>query len=59
MPPPEAGAPANYSNATPQPDGTLILDVVDMRTHKLVFRGTATGHPSLASLSRIRAGRPL
>lgn len=37
-----AGAPANYSNATPYPDGTLILDVVDLRTKKLVFRGTGT-----------------
>ena len=37
-----AGAPANFSNSTPYPDGTLILDVVDMRTKKLVFRGTGT-----------------
>lgn len=37
-----AGAPANFSNVTPYPDGTLILDVVDMRTKKLVFRGTGT-----------------
>jgi len=37
-----AGAPANYSNSTPYPDGTLLLDVVDMHTKKLVFRGTGT-----------------
>ncbi|HEY2775370.1 MAG TPA: DUF4136 domain-containing protein [Candidatus Binatia bacterium] len=36
------GAPNNYSNATPYPDGTLLLDVVDMRTKRLVFRGTGT-----------------
>lgn len=36
------GAPNNFSNATPRPDGTLILDVVDMHTQKLVFRGTGT-----------------
>jgi hypothetical protein len=37
-----SGAPNNFSNATPYPDGTLLLDVVDMRTQKLVFRGTGT-----------------
>ncbi len=37
-----SGAPSNFSNATPYPDGTLILDVVDMKTKKMVFRGTGT-----------------
>jgi len=36
------GSPTNFSNATPYPDGTLILDVVDMKTKKMVFRGTGT-----------------
>ncbi|MFN2425899.1 MAG: DUF4136 domain-containing protein [Candidatus Binatia bacterium] len=36
------GMPANVANTSPYPDGTLLLDVVDMRTRKLVFRGTGT-----------------
>lgn len=37
-----AGAPGRYTNTDPYPDGTLILDVVDLHTRKLVFRGMAT-----------------
>ena len=36
------GMPANLANTSVYPDGTLLLDVVDMRTKKLVFRGTGT-----------------
>jgi hypothetical protein len=34
------GMPANLANSTKYPDGTLILDVVDMKTNTLVFRGS-------------------
>lgn len=40
------GVPANLANATPYPDGTLVLDVVDLHTKKLVFRGTGTAMAS-------------
>jgi hypothetical protein len=36
------GIPANIANTTKYPEGTLILDVIDVKTHTLVFRGTAT-----------------
>jgi hypothetical protein len=36
------GMPANLSDSTRYPEGTLVLDVVDMKTEKLVFRGTGT-----------------
>lgn len=36
------GMPANLANSTKYPEGTLLLDVVDMKTHTLVFRGSAT-----------------
>jgi hypothetical protein len=36
------GIPANLANTTKYPEGTLILDVIDVKTHTLVFRGTAT-----------------
>lgn len=36
------GAPTRYTNTDPWPDGMLILDVVDLHTRKLVFRGMAT-----------------
>jgi hypothetical protein len=38
-----AGAPANFANAGTYGDGTLVLDFVDARTHKLVFRGVGRG----------------
>lgn len=36
------GMPANLYDATRYPEGTLVLDVVDMKTEKLVFRGRGT-----------------
>lgn len=38
-----ATAPRTYTNVSQYTEGTLILDFVDARTHKLVFRGVATG----------------
>jgi hypothetical protein len=35
------GAPSTYQNTTKVTEGTLVLDVVDTHTDKLVFRGTA------------------
>jgi hypothetical protein len=35
------GMPANLANSTKYPEGTLLLDVVDIKTDTLVFRGTA------------------
>jgi hypothetical protein len=37
-----SGAPATYTSVSQYTEGTLILDVVDTRTKKLVFRGAAT-----------------
>ena len=37
-----AGAPRTYTHVSNYNEGTLILDVVDTRTKKLVFRGTGT-----------------
>lgn len=37
-----AGAPRTYTDVSQYTEGTLILDVVDTSTQKLVFRGTAT-----------------
>ena len=37
-----AGAPSTYQDTTKITEGTLVLDVVDTHTGKLVFRGTAT-----------------
>jgi hypothetical protein len=37
-----SGAPNSYSDAAQYTEGTLIVDVVDTRTDKLVFRGTGT-----------------
>lgn len=37
-----AGAPRTYVDVTAYTEGTLVLDVVDTRTKKLVFRGTGT-----------------
>lgn len=38
-----AGAPYNYTDVSQYTQGTLILDFVDSKTQKLVFRGIATG----------------
>jgi hypothetical protein len=38
-----AGAPRTYTDISQYTEGTLILDFVDAKTHKLVFRGTGTG----------------
>jgi hypothetical protein len=38
-----AGAPQTYSDISQYTEGTLILDFVDAKTKKLVFRGTGTG----------------
>jgi hypothetical protein len=37
-----AGAPRTYTDVNNYTEGTMILDVVDMHTKKLVFRGTGT-----------------
>jgi hypothetical protein len=37
-----AGAPTTYVDVNQYTEGTLILDAVDARTKKLVFRGTGT-----------------
>ena len=37
-----AGAPSTYVDVSAYTQGTLILDVVDTHTKKLVFRGTGT-----------------
>lgn len=37
-----AGAPRTYVDVDQYTEGTMILDAVDTRTKKLVFRGTAT-----------------
>lgn len=37
-----AGAPRTYTDVHNYTEGTLILDFVDTRTNKLVFRGTGT-----------------
>ena len=36
------GAPTTFTDVTKYTEGTLVLDVVDTHTNKLVFRGTAT-----------------
>ena len=36
------GAPSTYQDTSKYTEGTLVLDVVDSHTGKLVFRGTAT-----------------
>ena len=37
-----AGAPVTYVDVSNYTEGTLILDVVNTHTKKLVFRGTGT-----------------
>lgn len=37
------GAPYYYTDVSQYTQGTLILDFVDAKTHKLVFRGVGTG----------------
>jgi Domain of unknown function (DUF4136) len=37
-----AGAPRTYADVSQYTEGTLILDAVDTRTKRLVFRGTGT-----------------
>ncbi len=37
-----AGSPVSYFDVSHYTQGTLVLDAVDMRTKKLVFRGTGT-----------------
>jgi hypothetical protein len=37
-----AGAPSTYVDVSTYTEGTMILDVVDTHTKKLVFRGTGT-----------------
>jgi len=38
-----AGAPMTYTDVSQYTEGTLILDFVDAKTQKLVFRGIGTG----------------
>jgi len=38
-----ANAPSTYTDVSQYTEGTLILDFVDAKTQKLVFRGTGTG----------------
>jgi hypothetical protein len=38
-----AGAPRTYTDVSQYTEGTLILDFVDAKTQKLVFRGIGTG----------------
>ena len=38
-----AGAPTTYTDVRHYTEGTLILDFVDAKTRKLVFRATGTG----------------
>lgn len=38
-----AGAPTTYTDVSQYTEGTLILDFVDAKTQKLVFRGIGTG----------------
>ena len=38
-----AGGPPQYTDVSQYTEGTLILDFVDSKTQKLVFRGIATG----------------
>jgi len=38
-----AGAPYGYTDVSQYTEGTLILDFVDAKTQKLVFRGIGTG----------------
>ena len=40
---PWIGAPRTYVDVTQYKEGTLVLDFVDTRTNKLVFRGTGSG----------------
>ena len=37
-----SGAPRTYTDVSNYTEGTMILDVVETRTNKLVFRGTGT-----------------
>ena len=51
------GAPRTYVDVSQYTQGTLILDFIDTRTNKLVFRGTGTslvGKPE-ANAERVRA----
>jgi len=38
-----AGGPPQYTDVSQYTEGTLILDFVDSKTQKLVFRGIAAG----------------
>lgn len=38
-----AGAPSSYTDVSQYTEGTLVLDFVDAKTKKLVFRGVGTG----------------
>lgn len=38
-----AGGPPQYTDVSQYTEGTLILDCVDSKVQKLVFRGIATG----------------
>jgi hypothetical protein len=38
-----SGAPSTYTEASNYTEGTMILDLLDTRTNKLVFRGTGHG----------------
>jgi hypothetical protein len=49
-----SGAPRTYTDVSNYTEGTLILDVVDTRTRKLVFRGTGT---AVVSGSESNAGK--
>ena len=48
------GAPTTYNDVHQYGEGTLILDVVDTRTRKLIFRGVAKG---VVSGSQENAGK--
>ena len=37
-----SGAPSTYTEASNYTEGTMILDLLDTPTNKLVFRGTGT-----------------
>jgi hypothetical protein len=53
-----AGAPAPYVNVTQYTEGTMILDFVNTRTNKVVFRGIAQAivGSTQSNADKIRAG---
>ena len=56
----ESGAPSTYTEASNYTEGTMILDLLDTPTNKLVFRGTGTaviGGPESNALTADALGR--